>query len=71
MTNYQNMKAIGFSAMAAFFIADFLAIFAVITGNIPMVFFAGGGAICAFVSICAVDSLLADQRRAYTRRVRS
>lgn len=70
MTIYQSIEAIGFAAMATLAITGIVAVFAAVNGDIPTLFFAVCGVVCAFTSVCATDSALAEHMRIYVRRVR-
>ena len=70
MKRYQNIKGVAYAAIATLVIVGLVAIFAAVSGDIKTLFFAVSGVICAFASICAADSALAESRRTYNRRIR-
>lgn len=71
MKRYQSIKSIAYAALATLVIVGLVAVFAATAGDTKTMFFAVSGVICAFASICAADSAMAESRRAYNRRIRS
>ena len=71
MNAYQNATAISIAACVALVALVGIVALSAVLGNLLMAFFACGGVVCAVASIIAADSIAAEHRREYFRRIQS